>query len=118
MPERRISPRQASLVFYDLHFAETGQRFGDLVDLSGQGLMAASEVALVPGARVALRMDIGSRQLATRSVTFDAECRWCREVPDAGGYACGMQLVSGAPAEAPQIPDLAATMLFDAMRSF
>ena len=77
MSERRLSNRQPSLVFYDLSFADSGERFGELLDLSSDGLMALCDGPVLPGSRVALQLDIAPRMLGTRSVSFAAECRWC-----------------------------------------
>jgi PilZ domain len=118
MSERRVSNRQASLVFYDLAFAHSGERFGDLIDLSGEGMLALCDVPLLPGSRVALQMDIAARMLGTRSLGFEAECRWCQPSACGGGYACGLQLLPGGEAATRQIPHLAATMIYDSMRAF
>lgn len=118
MAERRVSVRQPSLVFYDLAHAETGQRLGDLVDLSNEGLMAWCDAPMLPGSRVALQLDIAARMLGTRSINFEAQCCWCRETSGPDGYACGLQVVRGSSSAAGQIPYLAATMRFDAIRAF
>ena len=118
MSERRVSIRQPSLVFYDLAYAETGQRFGDLVDLSQEGLMAWCDAPMLPGSRVALQLDIAGRLLGTRLISFEVQCCWCRETSGPDGYACGLQVVSNTSPAAAQIPHLAATMLFDTIRAF
>src|SRR5512139_1544831 len=94
MSERRTTPRQPSLVFYDLVFADNGKRFGDLLDLSSDGLMAWCDAPVLPGSRVALQMDIAARMLGTRSISFDAECRWCAPSGPAGVYACGLRVLA------------------------
>lgn len=118
MSERRLTRRQPSLVFYDLSFAESGERFGDLVDLSSTGLMAICDAPLLPGSRVALQMDIAARMLGTRSIRFEAECRWCRSAGQADVFACGLEVVPATHSHAHRIPHLAATMVFDSMRAF
>jgi len=118
MSDRRIAPRQPSLVFYDLCFADTGKPFGDLLDLSSEGLMAGCNAPVLPGSRVALQMDIAARMLGTRSISFDAECRWCEPSAGAGGYACGLRLLPRDDAGTRQVPHLASTMIFDSMRAF
>ena len=118
MSERRVSIRQPSLVFYDLAYADTGQRFGDLVDLSHEGLMAWCDAPMLPGSRVALQLDIAARMLGTRSINFEAQCCWCRETSGPDGYACGLQVVKSNSPAAAQFPHLAATMLFDTLRAF
>jgi hypothetical protein len=118
MSERRISNRQQSLVFYDLAYADSGQRFGELVDLSSDGLMALCDAPVVPGSRVALQMDIAARMLGTRSVSFAAECRWCAPGARGGAYACGLRVLPQEGASSRQIPQLAATMIYDSLRAF
>lgn len=118
MSERRTAPRQPTLVFYDLAFADTGERFGDLLDLSSDGLMAYCDAPVLPGSRVALQMDIAARMLGTRAISFDAECRWCEPASLAGGYACGLRVLPREDAGTRQVPHLAATMIFDSMRAF
>jgi hypothetical protein len=86
MSERRLSNRQPSLVFYDLSFADSGERFGELLDLSSDGLMALCDAPVLPGSRVALQLDIAPRMLGTRSVSFAAECRWCAPSGPSGAH--------------------------------
>lgn len=116
MSERRVAPRQVSLVFYDIVHAGTGERFGDLLDLSSTGLLARCEQPVAPGTRLSLQMDIAARMLGTRTVNFEAECRWCSRL-DAEGFDCGLA-VRPAAGEVRYIPHLAATMVFDAPRAF
>jgi len=118
MSERRTTPRQPSQVFYDLAYADTGQRFGELADLSCEGLMALCDAPVLPGSRVALQMDIAARMLGTRSISFEVECRWCTPAPAASGYACGLQVVPRDDAGTRQVAHLASTMIFDTMRAF
>lgn len=118
MSERRISLRQPSLVFYDLTWAESGKRFGDLVDLSSDGLMAWCEEPMLPGARAALQMDIAARMLGTRSIEFEVQCCWCRPTREPDGFACGLQVLRDDAQGAARIPHLACTMLFDTVRAF
>ena len=118
MSERRLSNRQPSLVFYDLRFADSGERFGELLDLSGDGLMALCEAPVLPGSRVALQLDIAPRMLGTRSLSFSAECRWCAPDNDSRAYACGLLVLAQDDAASRQLPHLAATMIFDSLRAF
>ncbi|HQY68895.1 MAG TPA: PilZ domain-containing protein [Pseudomonadales bacterium] len=118
MSERRLSNRQPSLVFYDLSFADSGERFGEMLDLSSDGLMALCDAPVLPGSRVALQLDIAARMLGTRSLSFAAECRWCAPGATAGGYACGLRVLAQDDASSRQLPHLAATMVFDSLRAF
>lgn len=118
MDERRIAARQPSLVFYDLMHTGSGERFGELVDLSSSGLMAICDAPVLPGSRVSLQMDITARMLGTRSISFDAICRWCERADPQDVYACGLQVVPQSGSRAEHIPHLAATMLFDGVRAF
>ena len=118
MSERRLSNRQPSLVYYDLSFADSGERFGELLDLSSDGLMALCEAPLLPGSRVALQLDIAARMLGTRAVSFAAECRWCAPSGPAGAYACGLRVLPHDDGSSRQLPHLAATMIYDSLRAF
>jgi len=118
MSERRLSNRQPSLVFYDLSFADSGERFGELLDLSSDGLMALCDGPVLPGSRVALQLDIAPRMLGTRSVSFAAECRWCAPSGPSGAHACGLRVLVQDDASSRQLPHLAATMIYDSLRAF
>ncbi len=89
---RRVSiPEQPKL--YDAH---SGEAVGELVNLSSDGLMAASSDCICCGSVCQLRIPLmkGEQQV---DIHVGAESLWCEDANDSGTYWTGFQIIDISP---------------------
>lgn len=101
MSEERRKLKRKYLVFFTRVFdRNSGQWFGNLADLSPEGLMLISEKPLPTGLDFSLSMDLPLDIFGTDRMDFDAHSIWCQPDIDPNFYNTGFKFADIAAQDA------------------
>ena len=79
MDERRKIQRKQTDQFFGVFDRETGDFIGKLIDLSTKGTMLQAVLSMDTGSIYEFKIDFPEPVAGKRSLSFDAECIWCRK---------------------------------------
>jgi hypothetical protein len=100
MDNRREHPRHVPDFEVEVHDLNSGQRLGRLVDLSAEGFMLFSEVAIEVDSVMQFRLLPALETPGIKAIELGAECLWSRPGGDNQHCWAGFQIIDISDAEA------------------
>ncbi len=92
MQNRRKHKRGAPERYIPVVNRASGKRIGVLANLSAEGAMLITDGPIRSGTTLPCRVELPLPILDRETISFDAECRWCRKNVDEGRWESGYQL--------------------------
>ncbi len=89
----RRQERAHLIYFLRVFDAMSGDLLGQMVDLTTDGIMIIGESAISPRQKYRLRMDLPRNVALGQHLTLEAQCKWCRQDPQAGFYSMGFRIL-------------------------
>jgi hypothetical protein len=94
MPEKRRFKRRHLIYYLDVFDTETGQRVGQLVDITTKGIMLTSQFPIKSNIIFRLKMALPERINGHKQIVFDAKSLWCDRSVKPGFYDIGFQFLN------------------------
>jgi hypothetical protein len=82
-------PKRHTLYFLDVYDGRTGERLGQLVDISQQGVSVLSDTPLKSTSTFSLRILVPRTGGPDERLEFEAESRWTTPDPQSGSHTSG-----------------------------
>ncbi|MEA3278103.1 MAG: PilZ domain-containing protein [Pseudomonadota bacterium] len=93
MDDKRKHPRRIADEVLRIYDVNTGQRLGQVVNISSHGFMLIGDRPVESNAILQLRMVAAEPRLGTDKISFGAESLWCTEANETNRYWSGFQII-------------------------
>lgn len=94
MREKRKLKRKQLIYYLNVFDRNTGERVGQLVNITTEGLMLTSETPVAGDTLFQLRMVLPEEIKGQEQITFDARSLWCAKSVNPEFYDIGFKLVN------------------------
>lgn len=84
----------------------TNQRFGELVNLSAEGLMIMTDQQLTTHSIFQLCLQLPVAIAGRATIELGADCLWCREAENFNRYWSGFQIIDASDLAVQQLAEL------------
>jgi len=112
MANKRILKRWNLIYYLKVINQKNGDVLGHLVDITTRGIMIMTQNPIPSNQLFQLTMSLPKEIMGRNSVTFDAECKWCRKSINPDYYDAGFQFVAVSPNDIKTIENLINEFLF------
>ncbi len=94
MREKRRLKRKQLIYYLNVFDRNSGERVGQLVNITTEGLMLTSEAPVKTNTVFQLRLVLPEEIKGREQITFDARSMWCTKSVNPEFYDIGFQLVN------------------------
>lgn len=79
-----------------IHDCINGGHFGELVNLTTEGMMLISDRDIEPGSIFQLSFTLPAELLGSDQIELGADCLWCRAIDDSHRFWAGFQIIDAS----------------------
>ncbi len=92
MEEKRIYKREQLICYLQVVDSSSGEKLGNLIDLSLEGIKLMTESPLRTGATYHVDIRLNKEVQGKKVLSVKAACKWCRKESNADYYDAGLEL--------------------------
>lgn len=93
MPDKRREKRKQLIYYLRVVDRNTDKLFGQLVDITTEGMKLVSEKPVEPDTTYELKMLLPEEIENRKEVYFEANCQWCKRDVNPNFYSIGFEFI-------------------------